>query len=75
MSIESTIDDAVREHVGGSGVIIGWVTLAAIVTTDSDGDSASGIETIYSGGEMAWPLALGLVEAARCRLHAQFAQE
>ena len=51
----------------------GWVVFASVV--DHDGtDEASGVMLIYPGGSMPWPQALGIIEAGRLRMHAQFIQ-
>jgi hypothetical protein len=71
---ENAIDDAIRAHLdaeGETGVVAGWVTLVAIVDHD-DGDNTSGLHTIYPGGDMPWPMALGIVEMGRLRLQAGF---
>jgi hypothetical protein len=73
-STENAIDEAITAHAkaeGWTGVNVGWVVLVASVDHDGD-DETSGIATIYPGGSMPWPLALGIVEAARTRMHAQF---
>lgn len=71
---ENAIDEAIAAHAvaeGWAGVITGWVVLVSSVDHDGE-DDRSGISTIYSGGSMQWPLALGIVEAARAQLHRDF---
>jgi hypothetical protein len=76
-STENAIDEAITAHCqaeGWTGVQVGWVALVATVDHDGE-DERSGIITIYPGGSMQWPLALGIVEAARIRMHSAFAAE
>ncbi len=76
MNTENAIDDAIRAHAeaeGWPGVITGWVVLAATIEHDGT-DEQSGIAKIYPGGSMPWPTALGIVEAARITMHADFAR-
>lgn len=71
---ENAVEAAIAAHAqaeGWTGVTVGWVVLVATVDHDGE-DETSGIATIYPGGSMQWPLALGIVEAARSRMHAQF---
>lgn len=67
---ENTIDQAIAEHAaaaGWAGTITGWVVLVS--TVDHDGEvERSGVSTIYPGGDMPWPFALGIVEAGRARM-------
>lgn len=73
-STENAIDEAITAHAqaeGWTGVNVGWVVLVAVVDHDGD-DETSGISTIYPGGSMQWPLALGIVEAGRARMHQQY---
>lgn len=71
---ENAIDGAIAAHAkaeGWHGITTGWIVLVA--TVDHDGDSTtSGVATIYQGGDMQWPLALGIVEAARIKMHASY---
>ena len=72
---ENAIDEAIAAHThaeGCTGITVGWVVLVAQVVPDGD-DDASGVCTIYPGGSMAWPMALGIVEAARIKLHSDYA--
>ncbi|MET7395605.1 hypothetical protein ABZS66_19155 [Dactylosporangium sp. NPDC005572] len=73
---ENAIDEAIAAHAkaeGWTGVTAGWIVLVA--TVDHDGDNtASGVATIYQGGDMQWPLAIGIVEAARIKMHADYAR-
>ena len=75
-STENAIDDAITAHAQAeewTGVVTGWVVIASVV--DHDGtDEASGVMLIYPGGSMPWPQALGIIEAGRLRMHAQFIQ-
>jgi hypothetical protein len=72
---ENAIDEAIAAHAeaeGWTGVTTGWIVIAA--TVDHDGESeTSGIITIYPGGSLNWPLALGIVEAARIKMHTDYA--
>lgn len=71
---ENAIDEAITAHAkaqGESGVVTGWVAIAAIVDHDGD-DEVSGVRIIYPGGSMPWPQALGIVEAGRIRMHDQY---
>lgn len=44
--------------------------MVLVSTVDYDGEAErSGVGTIYPGGDMPWPFALGIVEAARARMH------
>jgi hypothetical protein len=73
---ENAIDEAITAHLQAeqeAGVITGWVAIVAI-TDHSGEDEESGVITVYPGGSMGWPMALGIVEAGRIRLHSQFAQ-
>jgi len=75
VSAEDAIDEAIREFAkssGVDGVVTGWVAIAATVSHDGEEDT-SGIMTIYPHGSMPWHTALGIVEAARIRMHADFA--
>jgi hypothetical protein len=75
MTTEKTIDDAINQFARDAGrneIITGWIVLAATSTIDADGQDVSGIELIYNNGNMPWTHALGLVEAARLRMHAGF---
>lgn len=73
---ENAIDEAIAAHAeaeGWLGIRTGWVVLVA--TVDHAGEhTASGVATIYQGGDMQWPMALGIVEAARIRMHCSYAQ-
>ena len=72
---ENAIDEAIAAHAkagGWTGITVGWVVLVAQVIPDGD-EEASGVCTIYPGGSMPWPMALGIVEAARIKLHADYA--
>jgi hypothetical protein len=71
---ENAIDKAVTDHARSEdwpGLVAGWVVLVALVDHDGE-DGTSGVATIYPGGEMPWHSALGIVEAARTRMHQQF---
>lgn len=73
---ENAIDEAITAHAnasGWTGVITGWVVLAATMEHDGE-NTVSGVASIYPGGDMPWPLALGLVEAARIKLHSDYAR-
>jgi hypothetical protein len=75
-SEEEPIDDAITAYVrqqGWSGIVTGWVVLVA--TADFDGNQdKSGVSTIYPGGSMPWIQALGILEAARIRMHRGYAE-
>ena len=74
---ENAIDEAITAHAvaeGWTGVITGWVVLASTVDHDGD-DEVSGIAQIYPGGSMSWIQALGILEAARIRMHEQFRRD
>lgn len=74
---ENAIEEAISAHCaaeGWTGVNVGWLVIVATVDHDGE-DDTSGIATIYPGGNMQWPLALGIVEAARVRMHQQFLSE
>lgn len=76
-STENAIDEAITAHCqaeGWTGVRVGWVLLVATVDHDGE-DERSGVTTVYPGGSMQWPLALGIVEAARIRMHTDFAND
>jgi hypothetical protein len=76
-SAENGIDEAIAAYCqseGWTGVTVGWVALVATIDHDGE-DERSGISIIYPGGSMQWPLALGIVEAARIRMHSQFAAD
>ena len=73
---EKVIDDAITAHManeGPAGVVTGWMVIVGTIDHDGE-DERSGVWTIYPGGSMQWPMALGLLEAARIRLHAAFAE-
>ncbi|HEX6969133.1 MAG TPA: hypothetical protein VF174_10025 [Micromonosporaceae bacterium] len=75
MSAKDTIDEGIRQFAkssGMEGVVTGWIAIVATVGHDGEEDT-SGIMTIYPPGSMPWHTALGLVEAARIRMHAEFA--
>ena len=72
---ENAIDEAITAHLraeGETGMVTGWVVIVAI-TDHSSEDEQSGVHTVYPGGSMGWPMALGIVEAGRIRMHSQFA--
>ena len=72
---ENAIDEAITAHgqsEGWTGVITGWMVLVSTVDHDGE-DDRSGIVTIYPGGTLPWPQALGLIEMARIKLHSDFA--
>ena len=73
---ENAIDEAIGAYAdaeGWTGIRMGWIVLVA--TLDHDGeDEISGICTIYQGGSMPWPMALGIIEAGRLRMHSSFNQ-
>jgi hypothetical protein len=77
MSLESEIDDALASHAAvgeWAGVITGWVMLVSTVEVDEIGER-SGVAQIYPGGSMPWIQALGIIEAARIRMHDDFRRE
>lgn len=55
-----------------TGVITGWVVLAAFVEVDGGGKDCSGVAIALPDGYMAWPQALGIVEAGRLRLQKDY---
>lgn len=72
---ENAIDDAIRAHVEADApteLITGWVVLVATSSVDAAGEEISGVHAVYPGGSMPWPMALGIVEMGRLRLHASF---
>lgn len=74
---ENAIDQAITAHAeveGWTGIITGWVVLAATVDHDGE-DERSGIGVIYPGGNLPWPFALGIVEAARAKLQHDFVND
>lgn len=71
---EDAIDEAITAHMQAeewTGVVTGWIVLVATVDHDGE-DECSGVCRIHSGGSMQWPMALGLIEAARAKMHADF---
>jgi hypothetical protein len=72
---ENAIDEAIAAHAqaeGWTGVTTGWIVLVA--TMEHDGESErSGLCAIYPGGTMPWPMALGIIEAARIKMHTDYA--
>lgn len=73
MSAENRIDEAIVEHVrteSPGDVVTGWVVLVAVAA--HDGESRSGVHTIYPGGELPWPMALGIVRMGTLRIEADF---
>lgn len=71
---ENAIDEAIGAHAdaeGWLGIRAGWVVLVATLDDDGEGE-ISGICTIYPGGSMSWPMALGILEAGRLRMHQSF---
>lgn len=71
--IDKIVTAFLHDH-GRPGVITGWIVLVSTSTIDQDGKEESGIGTIFAGGSMPWTQSLGLVEAARLRLHTQWSQ-
>lgn len=72
---ENAIDDAIRAHLEAEApeqLITGWVVLVATSSFDDEGHEVSGVHAIYPGGSMPWPMALGIVEMGRLRLHGAF---
>ncbi|HEY9251598.1 MAG TPA: hypothetical protein VIP06_02985 [Nocardioides sp.] len=72
---ENSIDDAIRAHLKENApeqLITGWVVLVATSSFDHASEEVSGVHAIYPGGSMPWPMALGIVEMGRLRLHAAF---
>lgn len=75
---EDAIDEAITAHAradGYTGAIAGWIVIAPTIDYDADGDEISGLITIYPRGSMPWHSALGIVEAARIRMHHQYADD
>lgn len=75
---ENAIDDAIRAHFVANEypeIITGWAVLVATTGVDDDGEEISGVNLIYPGGSMSWPMALGIIEAGRIRMHSQFSSE
>lgn len=73
---EDAIDEAITAHIraeGYTGAVAGWIVLAPTVDFDGD-EQVSGMITIYPAGSMPWHSALGIVEAARIRMHYQYGQ-
>ncbi|MEV6344144.1 hypothetical protein [Actinoplanes sp. NPDC051851] len=73
-SAENAIDQAVTQHVRDEqwpGVVVGWVVCVALVDHDGQ-DETSSVGTIYLGGSLPSPVALGIVEASRLRMRQQF---
>lgn len=73
---EDAIDEAIAAHAradGYNGAIAGWIVIAPTIEYDKDGDAISGLITIYPHGSMPWHSALGIVEAARIRMHHDYA--
>lgn len=74
--LTEAIDAAISRHYDQTGdptFVTGWVLVTAEINPTDDG--ISGIGLFYPNGSMHWPTALGIVEAARIRLHSQFAAE
>lgn len=76
VTTENDIDDAITSFVRThqrTEIITSWIVLVGTSSVDEDGVENSGVETIMAGGSQPWPVALGLIEAARIRAHARFA--
>lgn len=69
--LDQAISDAVAEEHPGH-VMTGWVVMAAVV--GSDGQESSGITWFVPKGQH-WTQLLGLVEAGRLRLQANYLGE
>lgn len=70
------IDEAVAAYYGAEnipGIPAGWVLLVNDIGTDTEVDP-SGVVIVYPNGSMPWASALGIVEMARIRMHAVFAE-
>jgi hypothetical protein len=69
-ALDKAINDlAVAEE--WTGVITGWVVLAGFVDMD-EGEEHSGVAIALPEGYLAWPHALGIVEAGRLRMQQQY---
>jgi hypothetical protein len=69
-ALDAAINDVYRAD-GGTGHIAGWV--CAVVTIGNDGvNDTTGTMIMYPNGSMPWHIALGIMEAARLRMHADF---
>jgi hypothetical protein len=75
--LTAVIDAAVSDYYAEAeipGLPAGWVLLINDIGVDTDCDT-SGVTIAYPHGTMPWTSALGIVEAARIRMHTSFGQD
>jgi hypothetical protein len=73
---EAAIEAAIVAHTAEDhpgAVVTGWIVLAATISTDGDGDEISGVDVVLPGAALPWTHALGIIEAARIRMHRAWA--
>jgi hypothetical protein len=77
MTGEAPIDEAIVDYVreqGSPKIVTGWIVVVASSEVDDDGER-SGIDLIFSGGNMPWIPALGMIEAARLKMHGDWMKD
>jgi len=71
--LTAAIEQALQEYNADAEIptyVTNWVLVTAEI--DPANDNRSGIGIAYPNGNMQWPTALGIIEAAKLRLAAQW---
>lgn len=74
-SSEAAIDEAIAAHTATDhpgAIVTGWIVLAATISTHGE-EEISGVDIVLPSGSIPWTHALGIIEAARIRMHRAWA--